>query len=171
MNSLKYLDNDLLLDIGRIAALRGDLRLSLLSAGDALLTTRLGDQGIARLMMAGRDLPEICQTIKTLAQVRGASSEAVKQLAQIAEEFRDDFESATAIANGSWTYLGGDVEKYYGLFLGEAFRNGDLEPQWRQVTVEDLRRLVVRLEKVSEALRPFYWVMRAATSKSNDQEA
>src|ERR1043166_5572784 len=114
MSPLQFFKDDLLMEIGRIAALRGSLRLALLSAGDALLSTRLGDQGIARLMMDGRELPEICQALLTLAPVRGVPSEAVQQLAEVTAEFGADFECAAAVANGSWTYLGGEEERHYG---------------------------------------------------------
>jgi hypothetical protein len=169
MSPLQFFKDDLLMEIGRIAALRGSLRLALLSAGDALLSTRLGDQGIARLMMSERDLPEICQALLTLTQVRGVAPEALAQLAQVATEYRADFESAAAVANGSWTYLGGVEEQHYGLFLGEAAREGSLEPQWRHITVADLRHLFQRLESASEALRPFASAARVAGTQTRGQ--
>lgn len=162
MSELQYFKDDLLMEIGRIAALRGSLRFSLLSAGDALLSTRLGDQGIARLMMGERELPHICCALLTLARVRGVASEAVMLLEQVAAEYRSDFESAASVANGSWTYLGGVEEQHYGLFIGETARDGDLEPQWQHVTVADLHRLYQRLECASEALRPCLRAMRNA---------
>lgn len=149
--------------------MRGSLRLSLLSAGDALLSTRLGDQGIARLMMLERELPEICEALLTLAQVRGVAPEAVAQLAQVASEYRTDFESAAAVANGGWTYLGGVEEQHYGLFLGEAARDGSLQPQWRRMTVADLRGLFQRLERASEVLRPLNLAARAAVAQTGGQ--
>ncbi|HXD00361.1 MAG TPA: hypothetical protein VN048_13545 [Verrucomicrobiae bacterium] len=170
MSDLEFFKDDLLLEVGRVAALRGSLRLSLLSAGDAVLSTRLGDQGIARLMMDRRELPEICRALLTLAQVRGVGSEAVRQLAAAATEFGPDFESAAAVANGSWTYLGGVEERHYGLFLGEFVRDGNLEPQWRHMTVQDLRGLVQRLERASETLRPLGWAMRAAGGQGREQK-
>ncbi len=162
MNELKFFNDDLLLEIGRIAALRGSLRFWLLSAGDALLSTRLGDQGIARIMWDGRELREICEALQTLAQIRGVTFDEIQQLKYLATEYRSDFESAAAIANGSWTCLGGVEESHYGLFLGESARDGNLVPQWRQMTVEDLRRLVQRLESASDVLRSFIWACRRA---------
>lgn len=170
MSAIQYLKDDLLLEVGRIAALRGSLRLSLPSAGDALLSARLGDQGIERLMLDGCELPEICQALVTLARVRGVACEAVQQLAQVATEFGAEFESAAAVANGSWTCLGGDEERDYGLFLGESVRAGVLEPQWRHMTVQDLRASVQRLEQASEILRPLGWVMQAARSEARGQK-
>jgi len=154
------MDNDLLLEVGKVAVLRGELRFNLLSAGDAMLSTRLTDQGIARLMMNGCELLEICKAMQILAQARGVAPEAVQQLAHIATEYGDDFDSAGAIANGSWTYLGGVEEKSYGLFLGESARDGDLAPLWQKMTVEDLRKLVKRLEDASRAMQPFIWSAR-----------
>jgi hypothetical protein len=153
MSALQFFNDDLLLEVGRIAALWGSLRLSLLSAGDSLLKTRIGDQGIARLMMNGRELPEICQVLRTLAQVRGVALERTQKLEWVAKEYGPDFENAAAIANGSWTYLGGKEEQHYGLFLGEEASDGNLVPQWRHMTVKDLRQLVERLEGASQALR------------------
>jgi hypothetical protein len=170
MGDLKFFDDDFLLEVGRIAALRGTLRLSLLSAGDALLSTRLGDQGIARLMMDGRELPEIAQALLTVAQVRGVDSDAVQQLADLAREFGSDFQSAAAVANGSWTYLGGEKERHYGLFLGESACDGNLEPQWRHMTVRDLRALVQRLQQASERWRPLGWAIRAAGGEARGQK-
>ncbi|MDB6019558.1 MAG: hypothetical protein JWR19_4047 [Pedosphaera sp.] len=162
MSDLEYLKKDFLLEIGRIAALRGSLRHLLLSAGDQLLSTRLGDQGIARLMMSKRELPDICQALLTLAQVRGVASDAVQQLAQVATEYRADFESAAAVANGSWTYLGDEKGRHYGLFLEEVARDGDLQPQWQHMTMVDMQRLSQRLKSASETVRPLIWAMIAA---------
>jgi hypothetical protein len=163
MSAIQFFNNDLLLEVGRIAALRGSLRLSLLSAGDALLSTRLGDQGIIRLAMHGREITEICRTLQMLGQVRGAAATAIQTLVEVAREYGPDFELAAAVANGSWTYLGGDELRHYGLFLGEAEQNGDLLPQWREMTVTDLRELAERLNQAHEALRPLSWAMRAAS--------
>lgn len=139
------------------------MRFELLSAGDQLLSVRLGDQGIVRAMMQGRELEEICRALLVIAPVRGVPPEAVEQLAKVASDYKSDFENATAIANGSWTYLGGVEQHHYGLFLGEATRGGDLEPQWRHIIVEDLRALVLRLESASEALKPFVWAARTVS--------
>jgi hypothetical protein len=170
MSALKFFDDDLLLEIGRIAALRGSIRLSLLSIGDQLLSTRLGDQGIARLLMWEHELPAICEKLLALAQVRGVPAEATQQLSNCAAEFREDFELAAAIANGTWTYLGGDQHRFYGLFLGEAAHAGDLQPRWREITIEELRGITRRLEKASEALHSLTWVAIAAAGRGKDQK-
>jgi hypothetical protein len=58
------------------------------------------------------------------------------------------------IANGSWTYLGGDDgAEHYGLFMREASQNGNLVPQWRQLMVADLKQFSAKLESAHEIVR------------------
>jgi hypothetical protein len=150
----QFLSDDLLLEVGRIAVLRGSLRFMLLSIADALLSARVGQWGAGRVLLAGRELPEICRALLTVAEVGGIPSETVLTFEQVAEDYRADFEFAAAIANGTWTYLGGKDSRTYGLYEREVVADCELTPQWRPVRIEDLRKLRARLESAAEALRP-----------------
>lgn len=170
MSANEFLEDDLLLEIGRVAALRGALRQRLLSTGDALLSTRLGDQGIVRLTMHQREIPEICSALQTLGMVRGVAPEAMHVLDDVVKNYGADVETAQRIATGSWTYLGGDKPRHYGLFLGEAAQDGDLMPQWQEMTVANMRQLVCRLEQAYEKLRVLRAYFSVAAQSENKKE-
>ena len=150
----QFLGDELLLEIGRVAALRGSLRFLLLTAADALLSARVGGWGAGRVLLAGKDLHEICQALHTVAEAAGVASAPLKTLAKIADDHQEDFAFAAAIANGNWTYLGGIDGPLYGLYEHEILSNGQLTPQWRPVRIEDLQALRERLEGAAAKLRP-----------------
>ena len=150
----QFLGDDLLLEIGRIAALRGNLRFLLLTAADALLSARVGGWGAGRVLLAGKELPEICRALHTVAEAAGIASEPLKLLDKIAREHHEDFAFSAAIANGNWTYLGGIDGPLYGLYEREILSNGQLAPEWRPIRIEDLEALRERLEGAAAKLRP-----------------
>lgn len=150
----RFLGDDLLLEIGRIASIRGNLRFLLLTAADALLSARVGGWGAGRVLLAGKDLPEICRALHTVAEAAGIASEPLKLLDKIARDHNEDFAFAAAIANGNWTYLGGIDGPLYGLYEREILKNGQLAPEWRPVRIEDLEALRERLESAASKLRP-----------------
>jgi len=164
MNALQFFRDDLLLEVGRVAALRGTLRSLVLSQADALFSTRLGDQGVARVLMHGQELPEICQALLVIAPVYGVSADAVQKLAQIVADYRNDFDFAAKVANGTWTLLGGEVT-WYGLYKGETVSGSDLTPNWQQLQVSDLKKLCARLERAFDELRAVGWAIRVAVSE------
>ncbi|MDB6022009.1 MAG: hypothetical protein JWQ04_1866 [Pedosphaera sp.] len=158
----QFLSDDLLLEVGRIAVRRGSLRFMLLSIADALFSARLGGWGAGRVLLANRELPEICEALVTISEAGGVPSDAVLNLADIAEKYRADFEFAAAIANGIWTYLGGEDDRQYGLYEREVVSDCQLTPQWRRVRIADLRKLRQRLDNAAEALRPLPLAMMSA---------
>jgi len=165
MSAQQHLGDDLLLEIGRIAALRGALRASLLSGIDGLLSTGLHDQGFGRLLSGQKPLSEICSALVVVARVRGVPGEAVDGLAQLEAEYRADFELAAAIANGTWTLLSGSEDPQYGLYLGQSTVQQSLEPQWRKVKVIDLVELRKRLESAAKSIEQLIWVIRGTKAK------
>lgn len=162
----ELLGDDFCRAVGCIAALRGDLRFSLISAGDQLLATRLGDQGLARVLVSDPDIKPLCKRLRALAQVRGVPVEAIDALDRFVADYATDCDRASEIANGSWTYLGGVDEKHFGLFAGEKVSDGDLEPQWYHLMQEDLNVLVGRLGQAVKGLEKFVWACRMAGAES-----
>ena len=148
--------------IGTVAILLGDLRFKLISAGDALLATRLGDQGIARIFLTGQRVESVCPVLRQLAEVRGVSRDAIDALDHFIAEFTDDCGLAAKVAAGSWTYLGGVDEKHYGLFVGEVAVDGDLQPKWDHLMQADLDQLADRLLRAADGLDGFIWGCRIA---------
>jgi hypothetical protein len=171
MNALEFLTEDFLLEIGRVAALRGDLRSSLLQAGDALLATRLGDQGIVRLTIAAHDLPEVCQAIAALAEIRGVSQQIVQQFHEITQTYREDFQLAGNVANGIWTSIGGIDEPVNGLFTGMVVKNGNLEPSWNYIRLGNLQELRIRLGTALALFEPCISAIRFAASTRRHSSA
>lgn len=161
----QFLSEDLMAEVGRIAVLRGSLRFMLLSSADALLNARMGSWGAGRVLLAKRELPEICEALLTISEAGGVQSDAVLALEKIAEDYRADFEFAAHIANGIWTYLGGDDNPTYGLYEREVVADCQLTTQWKPVKIQDLKKLRERLEKAAAALRPLPLAMMNATPR------
>ncbi len=154
MKMLEFFQDEMLLEVGRIAVLRGELEFDLLSAADQLLCSRLGDQGIGRVTLGERDLPGICEALVTLCKIRGIDHPTVQQLSQALTDYLPIFELAIKITNGSWTYLGGSDVRVYGLFMGETVRDGDLQPEWFEITIDGMREVTKKLLAAHEAFRP-----------------
>jgi hypothetical protein len=165
MNAQQHLGDDLLLEIGRIAALRGAVRASLLSGIDALLSTGLHDQGFGRLLAGQKQLSEICSALVVVSRVRNVPEDAVNRLIQLEAERRADFELAAAIADGTWTLLSGNEDPQYGLFRGQSAVRKSLEPQWEKMKVADLVELRKRLEIALESIERLIWGVRGAKAK------
>jgi hypothetical protein len=160
MGALQNLNEDLVREIGKIAAARGSLRQSFLVSIGALLCLGMRDQGIGMVLAKDSDLSELCGALITLAQVRQIPVEAVRTLSAIQLHYNADFEMAAAVANGMWTMLGGGQEPWYGLFEGEVAIRGCLEPRWKKIKVADLRKLFEQLNSASQELERVTWVIQ-----------
>lgn len=171
----ELLGDDFCRAVGSIAALRGEVRFTLLSAGDQLLATRLGDQGLARLLIHEQDIKRLCEGLRTLAEARSAPAEALDALDRFVSDFAADCDRASEVATGSWTFLGGFDEKHFGLFAGQKAMNGDLHPQWNHLVQGDLNNLVARLEQAVKSLEKFVWGCRMVgaetMARTNQDEA
>src|SRR6516165_1623952 len=171
MSALKHLGDDLLLEDGKIAALRGSIRDSLLMSIGALLSSGLHDQGFGRLLVRHTELQEICDALVTVSRVRGISEATLQQLTETASTYREDFVMASAIANGTWTMLGGHPQPWYGLFEGEVATKGSLEPKWKKIALDDLRRLFDRLNGASENLEKLTIIIQGTMAERRTTKA
>jgi hypothetical protein len=158
-NPLEYFHDDLLLEIGKIALLRANINFQLLGLADHLLTTRLGDQGIAKLLNDSNDTLAIGKKLLALGQVRKVTLHAISVLEKALAEFAGDFHMAAQVATSAWTFLGGSKERWYGNFKGQSIKNADLAPLWEDFTVAKLQalrgRLIAAEQQISLIRSPF----------------
>jgi hypothetical protein len=148
----EYFHDDLLLEIGKITLLRANLNFQLLGLADHLLTTRPGDQGIAKLLNDSNDTVALLKKLISFGQVRKVSPHAISILVKALAEYAPDFQLAAQIASSAWTFLGGSKERWYGSFKGQNVKESDLAPQWDDFTVAKLGALRDRLTSADKQI-------------------
>jgi hypothetical protein len=169
MNLLDFFPPGAIQDIGRISINAGGVRFAFLSAIDALLYTRLGDQGIGRLSLRDQPFERICTALHRIAAVRGLPASALSEIEAFRSKYTDAMSDAFRACNGMWTYLGGSgSETMLGLFRDEIVRDSDLFPDWRILSATNIHELAVTMEAAKTAASAILRLVQFRSPKGSE---